>query len=78
MGRIYKNKRDRVSTGYALVVRVLPDQLPGRFLLKPGPVPGQGGRIPGRPAGSIRVSKLYLGVIMHLEGVEKRINIVII
>ena len=37
------------------VDRVSPGQLLGGFLLRPGPVPG-----PGRPAGPVRVSKLWL------------------
>jgi hypothetical protein len=35
---IYK-KRGRVSVGFAQVIRVLLGQLPGGFLLRPGPIP---------------------------------------
>jgi len=50
---IYK-KTGRVSARFTQVDRVSPAQLPGEFLLRPGPVPG-----PGRPAKLVRVSKLF-------------------
>jgi hypothetical protein len=47
---VYIKKKDRVSAGFTRVDRVSPGQLPGGFLLGPGPVPG-----PGRPGpGSTR------------------------
>jgi gamma-glutamylaminecyclotransferase len=61
---VYKKKRSgfsRVCPGRSgsestcWVDRVSPGQLLGGFLLRPGPVPG-----PGRPAGPVRVSKLWL------------------
>ena len=42
------------------VDRVSPGQLPDGFLFRPGPVPYRVGRVPGRPAGPVRVSKLCL------------------
>ena len=50
----------RVYPGSGLtrrVDRVSPGQLPRGFLLRPGPVPGPGR--PGRPAGPVRVLKLW-------------------
>jgi len=41
---VYIKKKDRVSAGFTRVDRVSPGQLPGGFLLGPGPVLG-----PGRP-----------------------------
>jgi hypothetical protein len=59
---IYILKKNRVGSQPGLpgspgfrVDWVSPDQLPGEFLLRPGPVPG-----PGRSAGPVRVSKLCL------------------
>jgi hypothetical protein len=67
---LYKKKereRDRVSAGFR-VDRVFPGQLPGGFLLRPGPVPS-----PGRPGpGSTR--RAGLGFKTVLKTIKKKIN----
>jgi hypothetical protein len=67
-GRVYPGRPGSEST--CRVDRVSPGQLPDGFLLRPGPVPGPGwpgpgltgsrvDRVPGWPAGLVRVLKLW-------------------
>jgi hypothetical protein len=53
-------KRGRVSTGFTRVLGRpgFTGQLPGRFLLRPGPVQAWVDQVPGWPTGPVQVSKL--------------------